>query len=330
MKLRAITRAETNAALALLGEGFPILPPDIWRMSVERMFTYADRTCGGVIGQIASAGGRDVGICLAIPANRTTYVQQARREINLSSFYLRPGNEWMTTLFLRRLMADDAFEYLDVTASHSIREINRRLGFSDHPAGPAVVPTFVAACRPSWYVRLLSPSQVPASALEAAQRRIVKEHQHLGCICLVIEDCGNFHPVILAPTSRKGVPGARVLLARDPLLVRRAIGGLSRHLLRSGTLFIECDGLAATDLPEAAIWGGSGPTQVTNPPAGEAIDLTFSELAFIPPKGLRMIVRHLSARAKKHFLGLPVVRHFEIYADPATGVALKFVELGVL
>jgi hypothetical protein len=251
--------------------------------------------------------------------------------VNLSAFYLKPGHEWMTTLFLRRLMADDSVDYLDVTASYSMREINRRIGFQDHSAGMVVVPTAVACWRPGGAYRLLDLGDVPEGALSPQIHGLLEHHHRLGCVALVVEKEGEYHPLILATTGRKGVAGARILLVRDRSLVRAVLGPLSRHLLGRGLFYLEYDAMAAPEnLPEALFWRRSAPVQMTRAPEGEAIDLTFSEFAFIPSPKLSAGMKDLPARTRDGILRWSATGRFSSYTDPVTGVALQLAELGVV
>ncbi len=331
MKLRPIVRDEAQAALTLLAEGFPVLTPDTWKTSLDGMFSYADRTASGVVGWIAQAGGRDVGICLALAARRSLYRMTARDEVNLSAFYLRPGCEWMTSLFLRRMMSDSDVDYLDITASYSMREINRRLGFVDHGEGMVVVPTAIAAFRPAAGTSVVPLPAAAGLPLDPDLQTLLTEHDRLGCISLVVELPDGLYPVILARTSRKGLPGARVILARDRALIVSALGPLCRHLLACGFTYLEFDGFSTHGIAEALFWRRSSPVQRTRPMAGEeAIDLTYCELVFIPPPPAGHQWQQLPSRARDYVRNSPVVSRAAAYGDPATGVALKMMELGVI
>ena len=283
MKLRPILRAEAHTAASLLAEGFPVHAIDTWRESIRLLFSHVATADDGSIGYIASAGGRDVGIGLAIPTRRTAYEAEPRDIVNLAAFYMRAGSEWMTTPFLRRMMKDPDVEYVDLTASVAMREVNRKLGFVDRSEGMVVVPTFVAALRPGRGVLIFSGTDIPRGVLSEEHRRLLVRHERLNAIALVVEVDGEFHPLILARTLRRHVWGARVILARDRALVRAVLGPLSRHLIRLGMLFIEFDAGSSETLPGAIFVSRFAPVQSTRPSDNPAIDHTFSELLFIPP-----------------------------------------------
>lgn len=287
MKLRPILRADAHQAASLLSEGFPVHPLRTWQESIRMLLSHAERGGNEPIGHIASAGGRDVGIGLAIPGRRTAYEDRPRKVVNLAAFYMRPGNEWMTTPFLRRMMKDPATEYVDLTASVAMREVNRRLGFTDRSRGVVVVPTALSAMRPGRGARIVPVSGLPAGKLSPDHHALLAEHARLQGIALAVEVDGACHPLILAWSCRKRVWGARVVLAKDRELIRTVLGPLSRHLLGLGILFLEFDAMSKAGIPEAAFVTRFAPVQSTMPSANPAIDHTFSELMFIPPPTAR-------------------------------------------
>jgi hypothetical protein len=291
MKLRPILRTDAHAAANLLHEGFAVHSRETWKDSVDRLFAHVEQHSAQSIGFIASAGGRDIGIGLAIPGVRSAYEPSPREVINLAAFYLRPGNEWMTTLFLRRMMKDPSVEYVDLTASVQMREVNRRLGFIDHTRGAVVVPTALASLRPGRGVRILQPCDRAAAGLSSEHRTLLEQHDRLGAISLVVEIDGLCHPLILVRNRRKRIPGARVILARDKDLLRAVAGPLSRFLLKQGILFLEFDSPSPVSIAGSVFVSLAAPVQSTWQGNSNVIDHTFSELLFIPPPRNRAVVR---------------------------------------
>lgn len=285
MKLQPIHRGDTARAVTLLAEGFPEHSPEIWLACLANIFGHCERFGRDSIGQFATANGSEIGICLTIPSCRAIYADSPREAVNLSAFYLRPGNEWRATLFMRRLMADAAVEYIDLTATESMRKLNRLLGFADRSRGAVVVPLALAALRFSRGTRILPLDDVPPGMLAADLLDILQEHSRLGCMAVGIELDGICHPLILVPSSRRGIPGMRVILARDRQLLQRALGTIARYLLKRGVRFLEFEALTKSGFPEALFRTGAEPVQTTHEPNTEAIDHTFSELAFIPLPG---------------------------------------------
>lgn len=291
MELRPILRADAQQATSLLSEGFPMHSRATWQESVRRLLIHVGRRNENEpIGYIASAGGRDVGISLTIPGHRSAYEDKPRKVVNFAAFYLRPGNEWMTTPFLRRMMKDPATEYIDLTASPAMCKVNRRLGFTDRSRGMVVVPTAISALRPGRGARVLPASELSAEMLSPDHRKLLAEHTRLHAVALTAEVDGACHPLILARSYRKRVRSARVVLARDRELIRAVLGPLSRHLLGLGIFFLEFDAMSKAGIPESAFVTRFAPVQSTMPSANPAIDHTFSELMFIPPPPARPVL----------------------------------------
>lgn len=283
MTLRAISRADADTAVALLAEGFPALSARTWQDSIDRIFDYIESTGREFAGYFETTKAGDVGICLAIPAVRNAYIAPPRSVINLSCLYMRPGNEWMTPLFLRRVMAQDASDYSDLTASTTIRQLNRKIGFKDRSNGTIIAPLAVSACRASPGVRLVRFDAISRDALAPHHYALLEQHHRLDRIVLGVEHERALHPLILTESRRKGVPGARIVLASSRELVRAALGPLARYLLVRGYLFLDFDGKSKDGFPEALFWTNTPPVQMTGDWDHDAIDHTFSELVFIPP-----------------------------------------------
>lgn len=334
MKLRSINPSEASAAAALLSAGFPSLSHSEWAETVQKLLNYAAGRSDGVIGQIAELKGQDIGICLMIPSAPEASDGKVRKRINVAAFYLAPGHEWRTTLFMRRLLTGTDVEYTDLTASASMRDINRRIGFVDHSEGMIIVATPMVSMQPAASgIRLLSLKEAEAEAVALSDNdwQVLHDHQALGCAAfVVVAEQGRAHPLILAPSSRKGIPGMRVLLARDRALLRSVLGPLGRSMVLGGKTYIEFDG-AEADMPAGALFRPSAaPVQSTRHEAGTAIDHTYSEFAFIPPTRLRAAVRIYEHRIRTEAHSLSLQATSAAISHPATGFALKVAEISGL
>ena len=324
MKLRPITRSEASAAVSMLSEGFPVHSRKTWQESVHRLLAHAERGWDGTIGQIASQDGADIGVGLAIPGTRSAYEAEPLKVVNFAAFYLRPGKEWMTTLFLRRMMKDATVEYVDITASVAMRDVNRRLGFVDRTHGVVVTPTVLAAMRPGRGVRIIRFEDLTPGMLSPEHMQLLEQHARLQAISLAVEVDGVMHPLILVKSPRKRVVGARVVLARNVDLVRRVAGPLARHLIRSGILFIEFDSPAPVGMLGSVFISRFAPAQSTRIDQSGVIAHPFSELMFIPPPSNRPVFEWTRRRNSSLPFGLVDV---SITAAPTTGVVMNLAEM---
>jgi len=288
MKLRPIYRSDAAIAADLLVEGFPVHSRQTWMVCLTDIFTYGETLGCDSIGQFASLDGGKIGIGLTIPSRRVAYVATVREVVNLSAFYLRPGNEWMTALFLRRLMTDPVIDYIDLSASESMRQLNRNLGLVDRSLGAVIVPLAASALRLSPRAKIIPLADISPGVLSDIHRDLLLYHARLGCIAVGIEFEDACHPLILAPSRRRGVDGARVILARDRRLVRSTLGTVARYLLKRGFSFLEFEAVTKAGFPEAFFRTGASPLQSRHDQETEAIDHTFTELAFMPPPGFEL------------------------------------------
>ena len=177
MKLRPIEIGEAGKAAALLAEGFPSHSHEAWAGTVERLFAHVQAIGETSIGQFVMAGGDEIGLCLAIPSYRMAYADPPTRIVNLASFFLRPGHEWMAPLLMRRLTADRSVEYTDLTASPSMRKINRQIGFTDHSDGSVFVPVPVAALRAGLGAKIVPLDAIRQGAMPDAHLRLLEQRE---------------------------------------------------------------------------------------------------------------------------------------------------------
>lgn len=287
MKLRPVRRDEAGKAAALLAEGFPRLSRETWETSIAKMFAHVETLGEASVGQFASVDGNDVGIWLVIPSIRTAYTAAPRKTANLASLYMRPGYEWMTALFMRRLMPDPAVDYVGLTAKLSMQQLGTRLGFVQRSRGAVVIPLVLAALRSSRGAKILSLADIRPDALPQHHHDLLERHARLGCLAVGIEVDGICHPLIMILSRRRGMLGARLVLARDRQLVRAALGVIARYLLKRGFLFLEFEGVSKAGFPEAFLWTRTPPVETTREPEGDAIDHTFTELVFVPSPGMK-------------------------------------------
>lgn len=327
MKLRPILRADAHVAATLLSEGFPVHTRQTWEESIRRLFAHVERGPEQSIGHIASAGGIDVGIGLAIPGMRSAYEPVPRKVVNLAAFYMKPGNEWMTTLFLRRMMKDASVEYVDLTASVQMREVNRRLGFHDRTRGMMVVPTALGALRPAPRVRIIPLSELSPGRVSPEHRKLLDQHARLDAISLAVDVDGTCHPMILVRSYRKRMVGARVVLATDAALIRAVTGPLSRHLLRLGILFFEFDSPAPVRIAGSVFVTRAAPVQTTWPDDSTTIDHTFSELMFIPPPSNRPVLSWSRRRGSPAFPFPFGLVDASITAAPTASIVMSLAEV---
>ncbi|WP_374833790.1 hypothetical protein [Paenochrobactrum pullorum] len=281
MKLRAIEIDELDQAATLLHEGFSKRSKVKWLADLRDMHRHAEELGYKNIGFIASNKETDLGICLAVPLIRSIYEAEPVKAINIAAFYMKPEFKWMAALFLRRIMTENDVDYVDVTASSSMRKVNAHLGFTTSATGLLVVPLIATAFRPFKRAKIRRYNPKKSRLFADNTSKILQDHIALGCRVLTIEQDGQIHPVILSPKKRGSLPSARVILTKDRQLIENSIGSLARYLLIRGLFFLEMDVFSKPDLWESSLRKRSAPVQSTRISSTEAIDHTYTELVFV-------------------------------------------------
>ena len=281
MKLRPLTIDQLDCAARLLHEGFHKLSEATWRANLLDIFSHAETLGRSTIGYIAFNKEGDIGICLAIPLVRSIYEQEPVEAINLAAFYIKRDYQWMASVFLRRIMAMAQVDYVDVTASFSMRKINTHLGFSTSAIATLVAPLPTAVWRPSKRAVIRAYDPQLSEGFSEDTTRILSDHIDLGCLVLMIEMNGERQPVILQPKKRGSLRSARVILVKDRDLIYDALGPLARYLILRGYFFLELDVINKPDLWGCSLRTRSAPVQSTLPRLNDAIDHTYTELVFI-------------------------------------------------
>lgn len=281
MKLRPIDIDELDQAATLLHEGFDKRSKEKWLADLRDMLNHAAIQGASSIGYIAANKQGDIGICLAVPFVRSFYEAEPVASINIAAFFLKKKYEWMAALFLRRIMVETDIDYVDVTASASMRKVNALLGFTTSAIGLLVVPLAASALRPFQSAKIRRYNPLKSKQFSESQAQILQDHLALGCMVLTIERKGEVCPVILSPKKRGSLASARVILTKDRDLLLNSIGSLSRYLLAHGYFFLEMDVFSKPDLWEGSLRKRSAPIQSTKPKATDVIDHTYTELVFV-------------------------------------------------
>ncbi|MGU3576235.1 hypothetical protein ACLBWZ_11910 [Brucellaceae bacterium C25G] len=248
-----------------------------------KIFEHANQLGHDEIGYIIANKQEDVGIILTIPLMRSAYEASPVKVMNFAAFYIKPKFTWMASLLLRRIMTETNIEYVDITASRSMRKVNEHLGFSTSATGLLVVPLAASAWRPFKSAKIRSYKPGKTDLFSNHMARVLDDHLKLGCRVLTVEHNGAMYPLILADKKRGHLPSARVILAENRDLVINSIGSLARYLLARGVFFLEMDVFGKPDLWESSYRTRSAPVQSTKPNTTSVIDHTYTELVFLNP-----------------------------------------------
>jgi hypothetical protein len=271
-----IGQGNLSVAAELLREGFPKHQGEFWERSLKSVFAYSDAWGLGSPGHVMHVDGEPVGVLLTI-GRRTA---DGPKIVNLSSWYVRPKFRWLAPRMLMRATSDPSTTYTDLTASEEAAKLNKLLGFRTITETVAylILPMTAFATRPG--TRVVPVSARSMARLDPADRTMLEFHAQLDCICAVVEDEAGSSPLIFTRTSRRGVPFARLIYARDRGVAQAARGAIARFLMLRG-LFLLCLFVNRGEPIPSGWFGGGSPVQVKGEWNDGRIDAAYSELAFL-------------------------------------------------
>ena len=280
VELRPIDQNSLPAALALLARGFPERTEAFWRAGLNKILTMKDVSSARPAGVIITSDAKDIGILLTIPSERPDDDGTLRKVVNLVAWYVEESHRWMAARMLKKIVADEATVFLDLTPNPAAEIINQRLGFERLTDGFLIYLLPVTAFRPRHAAKVLSLDEA-GTRLTAFERTTLRQHQALGCVVGVLRTANRYSPLVFSRMQRRGLPGARLILAESKAAVSDNLTAISRFLLRRKMLFLRMDvtrgdsaaGSMASRWNETTYRKGGGQ-------AGERVDFTYSEFVF--------------------------------------------------
>jgi len=277
MRLRAIDDCNSAKALAVLKRGFPEKTDSFWDDALRKILSSPHRRNAEPIGVLMAVGEEDVGVVLTIRGSKTG--QGGKRDlINLAAWYVDEPHRWLASRMLQKVVSRQASVFTDLTPSLAVQQINQRLGFEILNEGFQVFLLPWTALRPRKQARIISTDKARLSDLT---RATLDHHVGLGCVAAVLQTGTDHHPLIFSRTTRRNLPGARVILTSSKKLIVDHLAVVSRFLLRNGMLFLQMDSNRADATIRSSIARWSEPTYVKGATDRSGIDHTYSELVFL-------------------------------------------------
>lgn len=276
MKLCPIDDRNSGNALAVLTRGFPDKSESFWAEGLQKILASPSRRDAEPIGFLMEIGGKDVGIVLTIPGERSGS-GGTQHVFNLAAWYVDEPHRWLAPRMLQKVVAQEAV-FTDLTPSLAAQAINPRLGFEILNEGFQVFPLPWTALRPRKQARVITVDQ---ATLSNEVRATLDQHASLGCVVAVLQDGRDHHPLIFAKMTRRHLPGARVILTDSKQLIVDNLAVISRFLLRNRMFFLLMDANRTDAAGGGSIARWSAPTYVKGAADRNRIDHTYSELIFL-------------------------------------------------
>jgi hypothetical protein len=279
LDLRPIDEGSLQAALALLGRGFSERTEALWRSGLKKILTTRSSCDPRPIGVIMTSEGKDIGILLTIPSQQSNDDGSVRNVVNLAAWYIDESHRWLASRMLKKIVADDDAVFLDLTPNPASEMINRKLGFERLNDGFVIFLLLFTALRARTNSKVLSFDQA-GMRLTAFERRTLEQHESLGCVVGVLRSEDRFSPLIFSRIKRRGLPGARLILADSKAVITNNLSAISSFLLRKRILFLRMDA-KRSDLTAGSMasrW--TEPTYIKGGRSSSRVDFTYSEFVF--------------------------------------------------
>jgi hypothetical protein len=208
------------------------VPAEAWERAVEVPWKTPSPNHGFLLRDDA---GEVVGAYLAFYSERTKR-GQVRRFCNLGAWCVLPEHRFHSLKLAKALLAQDGYEFTDLSPSGNVVPMNTRLGFAFLDTATAVAPNVPL---PAFAGRLSTDPAVIENTLSGSTLQIFRDHVGAAAARHVLLSRGDRHCyVIFRSDRRKNLPlFASVLYVSDPEVFRAMRRRFQNHLLlRHGVL----------------------------------------------------------------------------------------------
>lgn len=280
MQLRTIEKKDWGEATDILMKGFPHRSLTHWANGFRRLENLKDTGLTDRIGYFLEHEGRNIGITLTFRTKRPAARGKLKEFVNLSGWYVDDAFRWYAPRMLSEVLREDGVLFTDLTPIPAIREMLPRLDFRPWNEGvlAASLPQIAGMWRKG--ARVVTLDRIPDGALLENERKLLEDHEELGCISCAIQSGGQFHPLVLQKKMHKGVPCARVIYAPSRKFLVRHLANVLGFLLRKGifVIFVECD---ADECPAGTVFFRRSIKFFKGEIDRDVIDFAYSEMVLL-------------------------------------------------
>ena len=224
-----ITTADIPAVARFLHENLNTrVPADAWERALEVPWKVSAPNHGFLL---RDERGEVVGAHLAFYSERTID-GRVHRFCNLGAWCVLPQHRFHSLKLLKALLAQDGYEFTDLSPSGNVVPINARLGFSFIDTATALAPNLPWLPRPGGG-RVTADPVVIENTLAANDLQIYRDHAGAPAARHVVLSRGDRYCYVIFRTDRrKNLPFfASILHVSDPDLFRAMRQRFQSHLL---------------------------------------------------------------------------------------------------
>jgi hypothetical protein len=235
LRVAPITTVDVPAVARFLHEHLNSrVPADAWERAVQVPWKVTAPNHGFLL---RDDDGELAGAYLAFYSERTID-GSVRRFCNLGAWLVLPEHRFHSLKLLKALLAQEGYEFTDLSPSGNVVPINTRLGFTFLDTATAIAPNLPWPARPGGG-RVSSDPAVIENTLTGDDLQIYRDHAGTAAARHVVLILGDRHCYVVFRTDRrKNLPFfASLLHVSDPELFRTMGLRFRSHLLtRHGVL----------------------------------------------------------------------------------------------
>ena len=229
LRVEPITTADLPAVARFLHEHLNTrVPAEGWERAVQVPWKVSAPNHGFLL---RDADGAVAGAYLAFYSERTI-AGRAHRFCNLGAWCVLPQHRFHSLKLLKALLAQDGYEFTDLSPSGNVVPLNTRLGFTFLDTAGVVAPNLPWPALPGG-TRASADPAVLENTLAGDDLQIYRDHAGAAAARhVVLTRGGRYCYVIFRTDRRKNLPFfASILYVSDPALFRTMRRRFQSHLL---------------------------------------------------------------------------------------------------
>lgn len=235
-------------------------------------------------GFLLRRGGELVGVYLAFYSERLLE-GEARKVCNLAAWCVLEEHRAHGVRLVRAMLRQRGYDFVDLSPSGNVVDLNSRLGFEFLDTTTALVPNVPLPSRPGVHL-VTRPADIERT-LRGRDLAVYRDHRHAGAAWHFVVTVGEESCYVVARRDRrKGLPiFATLLHVSDPAVLARAGHAPYRHLLlRHRTLVTLAEHRVAGRPPRISRPQRTPRRRMFRSPRTPAssIDYLYSELTCVP------------------------------------------------
>ncbi len=280
-RCREIDRADIEATINVLEQGFPNHDSNYWARALARLTEHRGVPGLPKYGYLLEVDSRPVGVILVI-FSKIPVGPQTRCRANIASWYVEPQYRGYAPMLTSRAHAHRDVTYLQLTPAPHVLPIIEAQGYRRYAEGTFAAAAFLCSPVRGASVRVVPHDLQGADDMSQAECDLLLDHQSYGCISVVCTLGGRRHPFVFARRRRRtrlgGWPYARLIYCRDLDEFARFAGPLGRFLARHGMFLVGLDANASLHgVPGRFLPGG--PKFFKGPDMPRLGDISYTELS---------------------------------------------------